>query len=246
MKQDSPEYCLLNSTHGIIFFGTPHRGMVVQNLIDVLVAGGHTPRLELLEQIKQKSKDLKNELRRFIDLCSGFKVLSVYEMEQTADVVVGSDGVWRLGEEYRMAVEDDSALLHLPSTIETPISADANHSNIVKFQTAEDETYKGVCEFLDGILKNVPVENSKRFRTSMAKSLTFCLADTVDSFRGEWTGRPADISGPHAPQQTFYRPGKYSRGTREHAATRSGSAQGFIERLRGSVNGSEGRREEEV
>ena len=112
-----------------------------------------------------------------------------------------------------MAVEDDSALLHVPSTIETPISADANHSNIVKFQTAGDGTYEAVCEFLDGILRNVPVGNSKRFRKSMAKSLTICLAGTVDGFRGGWTGPPAGISGPDAPQRTFCRPGKYSQGT---------------------------------
>ena len=79
---------LLKSTYGILFFGTPHRGMLVKNLQDALKQGGYTSRNELLEDIQNNSKTLSRELDRFIDLCDGLKIYSFYERGQTREVVV--------------------------------------------------------------------------------------------------------------------------------------------------------------
>jgi hypothetical protein len=62
--------------------------MLVSNLLEALEKGCHTQRRGLLEEIKAESKTLENELRRFLDLCDGFKICSFYEMDQTQGVVV--------------------------------------------------------------------------------------------------------------------------------------------------------------
>ena len=62
--------------------------MLVQNLLDVVEQPGHVQRKELLEGIQQTSKTLAAELVRFIDICSGFKIYSFYEIDQTRQLVV--------------------------------------------------------------------------------------------------------------------------------------------------------------
>jgi hypothetical protein len=62
-----------------------------------------------------------------------------------------------------MAVEDRSALLQLPGELEHKIPADANHSNIVKFETSDDETYQNVRSFMSELIKWATPEVSKRF-----------------------------------------------------------------------------------
>ncbi|KAA8909385.1 hypothetical protein FN846DRAFT_918147 [Sphaerosporella brunnea] len=165
-ESNDPLDCLLKATYGILFFGTPHRGMVVKNLVEALEKGGHTQRLQLLEEIKQEisgTGKLKDDLARFIDLCTRFKICSVYELEETPNVVVAPDDTWRRGEEYAMAVEDGSALLKLPADLEHKIPADANHSNIVKFASIQDETYQNVRTFLDELLLGATEVVPRRF-----------------------------------------------------------------------------------
>jgi hypothetical protein len=62
--------------------------MLVQNLVEALEKGGHTQRLQLLKEIQRDSDKLKEDLSRFIDLCTRFKICSVYELEETPNVVV--------------------------------------------------------------------------------------------------------------------------------------------------------------
>jgi hypothetical protein len=87
---NSPSDCLLKSTYGILFFGTPHRGMLVQNLLAVVKESGHEQRTGLLEEIQQNSSTLTTQLRHFIDLCAMFKIFSFYERDQTRQLVVVS------------------------------------------------------------------------------------------------------------------------------------------------------------
>jgi hypothetical protein len=62
-----------------------------------------------------------------------------------------------------MAVEDESALLKLPAELERKIPADSNHSNIVKFDSIQDETYQNVRTFMDELLLEAAEEVSRRF-----------------------------------------------------------------------------------
>jgi hypothetical protein len=62
--------------------------MLVENLLGMVEQSGHVARKELLEEIQQNSKTLAAELRRFIDLCAGFKVYSFYERDQSRELVL--------------------------------------------------------------------------------------------------------------------------------------------------------------
>jgi hypothetical protein len=78
----------LKATHGILFFGTPHRGMFVESLAKVLAEDGQNQRLELLEEIKQGSTALKRELDEFVNVCDYYdlQVRSFYETSQTREL----------------------------------------------------------------------------------------------------------------------------------------------------------------
>lgn len=82
---------LIKAIYGIFFFGTPHKGMVVENLLEAMEATGVSQeRIELVKSIESNCETLKEEVRRFINLCSNIKICTFTETEQTAKVVVVS------------------------------------------------------------------------------------------------------------------------------------------------------------
>lgn len=91
-QNDDPYYKdLIKATYGILFFGTPHKGMVVDNLLEAMNAtGGNQERIELVKSIESNCDTLKEELRRFINLCDNIKICTFTETEQTAQVAVVS------------------------------------------------------------------------------------------------------------------------------------------------------------
>jgi hypothetical protein len=74
---------LYNATYGILFFGTPHTGMVIDDIQKMIAGEDHHPRVELLEQIKVKSNMLINQLVDFKNLIRDRKIISFYERQQT-------------------------------------------------------------------------------------------------------------------------------------------------------------------
>jgi hypothetical protein len=70
---------------------------------------------------------------------------------------------WQREGEFAMAVEDESALLQLPKSIEEPIAVDADHSNLVKFETAQNKTYRNVRSIVKKMLSEAPAAIESRF-----------------------------------------------------------------------------------
>jgi hypothetical protein len=62
-------------------------------------------------------------------------------------------------------VNEDSALLNLPRSIEERIPVEGDHSNMVKFRTSGDRTYVTVRDRLCEWARSAPDELSKRFST---------------------------------------------------------------------------------
>ena len=62
-----------------------------------------------------------------------------------------------------MAVEDRSALLGLPKKLEVRIPVDADHSNLVKFETSLNETYREVRKIIGEMLLEAPAAVANRF-----------------------------------------------------------------------------------
>jgi hypothetical protein len=74
---------LHKATYGILFFGTPHKGLVIDDIQRIVTGEDQHPRIELLEQIKQKSDLLIYQLADFKNLIRDQKIISFYEVQQT-------------------------------------------------------------------------------------------------------------------------------------------------------------------
>ncbi|KAF8247997.1 hypothetical protein K440DRAFT_583947, partial [Wilcoxina mikolae CBS 423.85] len=162
LRIDNSLDCLLEATCGILFFGVPHRGMLVKSIVDALRGYGYTGQLELLKEIDQGSKTLEIELRRFIDLCPLFKIYTFHEMLEARSVVVLSSGAWSQSGVYEMAVQDKSAILQLPELLETKIQVESNHSDLVRFGTPSQRTYRDVYGCIKRLLSKPPTVNAAR------------------------------------------------------------------------------------
>jgi hypothetical protein len=84
MEDDHPTIASLHkATYGMLLFGIPHRGLVVDDIQKMLAGQDGHPRRELLEQIRQRSDLLASQLDDFRNLVRDRKVVSFYETEQT-------------------------------------------------------------------------------------------------------------------------------------------------------------------
>lgn len=74
---------LFSCIRATIFFGTPHRGLVVDDILAML--NQNPPREPLVESIRTGSAELNNELRRFINYSAlmNLKIVSFKETKRT-------------------------------------------------------------------------------------------------------------------------------------------------------------------
>ena len=70
------------------------------------------------------------------------------------------------------AVDSGSALLDLPDSTETKIPVNADHSQIVKFDSRNAETYKTATEYLKQFEQDARKVISDRFCTLLAAVLS--------------------------------------------------------------------------
>jgi hypothetical protein len=84
MQDDHPAITSLHrATYGMLLFGTPHRGLIVNDIEQMLAGGENHPRYYLLQQISNKSDMLVLQLADFKNLIRDRKIVSFYETEQT-------------------------------------------------------------------------------------------------------------------------------------------------------------------
>ena len=89
MDEDHPAITSLHpATYSMIFFRILHKGLVVEDIQQMLAGNGNHPREKLLQQISSKSDRLSHQLADFKDLIRDRKVVSFYEMEQTRRLVL--------------------------------------------------------------------------------------------------------------------------------------------------------------
>lgn len=74
---------LFSNTRAAIFFGTPHRGLVVDDILAMLEDG--SSREALVKSIQTGAGNLESELARFINYSAEarMKIISFKEMERT-------------------------------------------------------------------------------------------------------------------------------------------------------------------
>lgn len=80
---------LLDATHAILFFGTPHRGLhtaELEAMLEDMSSSLESNRAELIVQLREGSEFLENEADGLVDILSRFKVVSFYETAETPTV----------------------------------------------------------------------------------------------------------------------------------------------------------------
>ncbi|KAH0538021.1 hypothetical protein FGG08_005382 [Glutinoglossum americanum] len=178
-KDDDPTIAALHkATYGILFFGTPHKGLMVDDIKSMLAADADHPRNALLEQINLKSDLLIDQLADFKNLIRDRKIVSFYETEQTRRLKWDpKDQSWSRGGDYITAVDTDSAILQLPDLMEIKIPLHANHSQMVKFDSRGSQAYKSALQYLRQYERDAPKIVSDRFLSQAVPNLRHTIAD---------------------------------------------------------------------
>ncbi|RDW56402.1 hypothetical protein BP5796_13224 [Coleophoma crateriformis] len=186
-EQDHPAIVALHkATYGILFFGTPHKGLMIDDIQCMLGNDGHHPRHELLREIEQKSNLLKYQLADFKNLIRDRKIISFFETQQTRRLEMNNETRdWGRTGPYITAVESDSALLQLPDSMETKIPVHEDHSQIVKFDSRTSDTYQTVIGYLKQFEKDGNRTVSARFSPSMVPAQRKLPTSTVPFDRDE-------------------------------------------------------------
>ncbi|KAI1355896.1 hypothetical protein F5Y01DRAFT_268006 [Xylaria sp. FL0043] len=143
-KADETYKRIWESTFGLVFFATPHRGgnhagfgdIVAEVARHVLRNPGNT----FLATLKSNSHYLSTITDDFRQMLEDFQIISFYETRP-------------LGH-FGLVVDQRSALLGLPGTRERQIPVDADHRGICKFPSEEDERYKLVEDNIAQMIKN--------------------------------------------------------------------------------------------
>ncbi|KAJ6003890.1 hypothetical protein N7540_013172 [Penicillium herquei] len=158
MEEDHPAITSLHrATYGMILFAIPHKGLVMDDIQQMLAGDERHPRGHLLQQISSKSDLLVHQLADFKNLIRDRKVVSFYETEQTRRLVLDAEsGRWKRTGDFVTTVGADSALLQLPDHVEDKVPLHADHSMVVKFDTRNAAGYRTALEKLRQFSTDAP------------------------------------------------------------------------------------------
>ncbi|KAF2814949.1 uncharacterized protein BDZ99DRAFT_434927 [Mytilinidion resinicola] len=158
---------LYKATYGMLLFGIPHKGLVVDDMQQMLAGQDKHPRGKLLEQIRINSDLLAQQLADFKNLIRDRKVVSFYETGQTRQLEFDDESkCWKRTGGFVMAVDTNSTLLQLPDSKEDKIPLDADHSMIVKFDAKGDRGYTSARDKLLQFERDAPDVVAARFLPS--------------------------------------------------------------------------------
>ncbi|CAG7941474.1 unnamed protein product [Penicillium salamii] len=171
MEEDHPAIMSLHrATYGMILFAIPHKGLVMDDIRQMLVGDKSHPREQLLRQISSNSDVLIHQLADFKNLIRDRKVVSFYETEQTRQLVLDSEsGRWKRTGDFVTTVGADSALLQLPDHVEDKVPLHADHSMVVKFDTRNAAGYRTAVDKLRQFSKDAPSVVAARFTQTRPK-----------------------------------------------------------------------------
>ncbi|OBT52297.1 hypothetical protein VE04_07697, partial [Pseudogymnoascus sp. 24MN13] len=184
---------LYRATYGMLLFGIPHKGLVVDDIQKMVAGQDNHPRSALLEQIRSKSDLLAFQLADFRNLIRDRKVVSFYEMGQTRQLEFDSESRrWRRTGDFVTAVDANSAILQLPDSMEDKIPLDADHSMIVKFDNKNNQGYTSARDKLRQFEQDAPSVVAARFSTQREDfSIVFSLSGVRDTER--FVAREAEL-----------------------------------------------------
>ncbi|KAL4745419.1 P-loop containing nucleoside triphosphate hydrolase protein [Aspergillus terricola var. indicus] len=163
MDDDHPAITSLHrATYGMILFAIPYKGLVIDDIQQMLSKGENKSRQQLLQQISEKSDLLVNQLADFKNLIRDRKVVSFYETGQTRQLDSESQR-WRRTGDFITTVNAESALLQLPDHVEDKVPLSADHSMIIKFDTRDAAGYRTALDRLRQFVEDAPRVVAARF-----------------------------------------------------------------------------------
>lgn len=74
---------LHRATYGMLLFAIPHKGLLIDDMQQLLAKHGDHPRQALLKQVEYKSDYLRDQLDDFKNLIEDRKIVSFVELRQT-------------------------------------------------------------------------------------------------------------------------------------------------------------------
>ncbi|KAI2633761.1 hypothetical protein GGS26DRAFT_554645 [Hypomontagnella submonticulosa] len=154
-NNDETYESIQESTFGIAFFSTPHRGGNHAGIGSVVAKIARSvlgnPSNTFMDALRDGSSFLDIITDDFRQLIEDFQFLSFYETQPLG----------RLG----VVVDKDSATLGLPGTREKQIALDANHRNICKFDNEEDPRYQQVADNIVKMINDAGSSQGQPVRT---------------------------------------------------------------------------------
>ncbi|KAI0437247.1 hypothetical protein F4803DRAFT_539552 [Xylaria telfairii] len=142
-----PLAILYRSLYGLVFFGTPHNGMSVANVLPGLIG---TPSECLIRDIEPGSTYIKALKNRFAKASRNLRIISCYELRQTPQSEFLPDGTIIRSGKSAMNVSESSACLYFADEIRLPINE--NHSMIAKLAKRNGSAYNTVVGALSQLV----------------------------------------------------------------------------------------------
>lgn len=126
---------LLQSIHGVMFFGTPHRGSSLANWSTVLgniasvASFGSKTNWKLSQNLQTESGQLHEISKSFVDRAKALQIISFYETDKMDFL-------------NQRVVDEDSAVLGFPD--EVSIGITGNHRTMCRFESIDEQRYRCV------------------------------------------------------------------------------------------------------
>ncbi|KAI5839056.1 ankyrin repeat-containing domain protein [Morchella snyderi] len=175
-KKDPRRGNLFKMTKAIVFFATPHRGILFDDIVEMV--GEESPRLDLVHAIGigQDAEHLISFTKYAEE--EHFAVMSFQEMKQTRKAEKNSvTGKWARTGEHHTLVDRESSILKLPWHLEDVQSAEGDHSSLVKFDHQLNHSYTTLRDRLKVLLSYInqasgkdPAETNTKLRLAVLKN----------------------------------------------------------------------------
>ncbi|KFX88590.1 hypothetical protein O988_08962 [Pseudogymnoascus sp. VKM F-3808] len=135
------------SIFGLVYFGTPHNGMSVANILQGITG---QPSENLVRDIEPGATYIKTLKERFSRATAGLRIISCYELRQTPQSVFCPDGSLVRSGKGAVNASEDSACLYWANEVRLPINE--NHSMIAKLAKRDGSAYRMVCSSLSQLV----------------------------------------------------------------------------------------------
>lgn len=151
---------IVQSTRGILFLATPHRGSHLSGTLNTLLSAslaGHTPK-QYITELSTNSPSIHAINEQWRNLAPKLTIISMFETRPTS-----------IGPVKTQVLNEDSSTLGFPGEITK--SLDADHHGVCKYSSRQDPNYVSVRKMLKHLVDVFQIKKPSASRSSLADSL---------------------------------------------------------------------------